>query len=644
MKFLGFTLDKFQEDSIHEIEKHNSVVVSAATGTGKTLIADYIINKFNKLNKHVIYTAPIKALSNQKYSQFRKAFGEEKVGLITGDIVINHDAPILVMTTEIYRNMLLTNDEIINNLSYVIFDEIHFINDIERGTVWEESLIFSPPHVRFLCLSATIPNAQEFADWIMSIKQKDDPEHFVSVVEYNKRAVPLSHHFFDTELGITTGSKLKSEIKTDRFPRQNRRGRYNYFHKVKPPFHIDLIEELGEEKDLPAIFFIFGRNAAELKAKQAAKKFDFTTGEEKSKIIKYINENISPDLRSLTSVRLIKSVLPNGIGIHHAGLLPSIKQIVEHLFDKGLIKVLYATETFAVGINMPAKTVCFNSIFKFDGINFRYLNSKEYYQMAGRAGRRGIDDHGTVIVMVDRVKDDIEKIIHITSKDVEPIISQFRLSVNTIVNLIHNHDEKEIRKILKSNFDFYQLKSQNKLSNIVSSFKARVRMLKKLRYVDNNDKLTEKGMFLRNIHTQELIVGEIFTSNIWRNLTEQQINCVLGGIIFEGRKNIKFQTSRQNKNLSRTIHQLNKNIYLKKKYPMANFRKIFNIIDAWSNNMKFKDLINLSTLQEGDYIRIFRNISDLLRQIMKSTSDGELYDKLSKCKQRIYRDVIEVKF
>ncbi|MBW3010842.1 DEAD/DEAH box helicase [Candidatus Woesearchaeota archaeon] len=203
MKYKQFTLDRFQEDAIHFIEQNRSVVVSAATGTGKTLIADYIINKAIKDGKRVIYTAPIKALSNQKFRDFVHEYGEEKIGIMTGDITINDRAPILIMTTEIYRNMLLAH-QIVPDLSYVIFDEIHYMTDPERGTVWEESIIFSPPHIRFLCLSATIPNARQFADWIQTIKN-----HTVSVVSYTKRAVPLQHFLFDNDEGIIEADKLK---------------------------------------------------------------------------------------------------------------------------------------------------------------------------------------------------------------------------------------------------------------------------------------------------------------------------------------------------------------------------------------------------------------------------------------------------
>ena len=188
MQYKQFTLDPFQVEAIEGIKRHNSVVVSAATGTGKTLIADFAIDRFLKENSKIIYTAPIKALSNQKYHQFKEEYGEQNVGILTGDIVINPTAPLLIMTTEIYRNMLLSEDIMVDTVSYVIFDEIHYISDVERGTVWEEAIIFSPLSVRFLCLSATVPNAQELAEWIETIKK-----HKVEVVMYGQRAVPLTH-------------------------------------------------------------------------------------------------------------------------------------------------------------------------------------------------------------------------------------------------------------------------------------------------------------------------------------------------------------------------------------------------------------------------------------------------------------------
>ena len=236
MHYKGFELDKFQEDAINAIEHNKSVVVSAPTGSGKTLIADYIIDRDFRKGIRVVYTAPIKALSNQKYKEFSRSYGEENVGILTGDVQKNPDALILVMTTEIYRNMVMSNDPFISDISYVIFDEIHYINDIERGYVWEESIIFSKPKTRVLCLSATIPNAQEFASWIEAIK-----EHEVIVVRHDERPVPLHVNFYDAELGITTLKNLKENMDIPDYDKvMGRRIR----HKPRIPSHIELIKEI----------------------------------------------------------------------------------------------------------------------------------------------------------------------------------------------------------------------------------------------------------------------------------------------------------------------------------------------------------------------------------------------------------------
>ena len=379
MKFKNFVLDPFQVDAVKSIDKGNSVVVSAATGTGKTLIADYIIDKYLKKKRRIIYTAPIKALSGQKYRDFKKDYGEENIGIMTGDVVINPDAPVLIMTTEIYRNMLLTKDEIINYVSYVVFDEIHYINDIERGTIWEESVIFSPDHIRFLCLSATIPNAKQFAKWIQTIKK-----HTVDVVKYDKRAVPLEHYVYDMYLGVTKVDEVIKDKKNTTFHKSFRRKKKD--KNVPKPDHNNLIT-LIEDK-LPCIFFDFSRKDCEKRAVDLARKRDFLSNKDRKHVIELSNKLISAEYRSLQSIQKLKQALSRGIAFHHAGLLPKAKELVELLFSEGIIKVLYATETFAVGINMPAKTVCFASLRKFDGITFRDLNSKEYFQIAGRAGRR----------------------------------------------------------------------------------------------------------------------------------------------------------------------------------------------------------------------------------------------------------------
>lgn len=630
MKFKNFVLDKFQEDAIKLIDKNHSVIVSAPTGTGKTLIADYLIFKANAEGKHIIYTAPIKALSNQKFKQFVEDHGKENVGLLTGDIVINPEARILVMTTEVYRNMLFSKDSILDNLSYVIFDEIHYICDVERGTVWEESIIFSPSYVRFLCLSATIPNADEFANWIRSIKVKEDKSHEINVILHTERYVPLEHNLYDSLTGIVEINKLNKLVKTN--------------YKVNLPNHISLVRELKNKKIMPALYFVFSRQACETKAKQLVKDNDFTTNEEKIIISNYLRKELSADIKKFKSIKLLMKTLPKGIGVHHAGLLPKTKEIVEHLFEEGLIKILYCTETFAVGINMPAKCVCFNSIEKYDGINFRYLNSREYFQIAGRAGRRGIDKKGYAIIMFNRKFDNLKKINQIVKKESEPIISQFKLSFNTVLNLIRNYDEETRKIVLKSNFDYYQKSLFNKKINIEFRYKRVVEKLKKMGYLNEKNQLTHKGIFASRIYSYELVVSEFFATDLWKNYSEVELLAILGAITYEFKRKDKFYLKSQRKRINKITHHIVKNIYLKKKFRRDNLNLIYPLVEYWANYGDFVGLLKYSNFQEGDFIRFFRQIVDLLRQIYKATDDENLKKVLTNCKHRIYREFVEVEF
>ena len=640
MQFKGFTLDKFQEDAIHSIEKNNSVVVSAATGTGKTLIADYAIDKFIKLKKRIIYTAPIKALSNQKYRDFKADYGEDMVGIMTGDVVINPDAPVIIMTTEIYRNMLLTNDPCLKQLSYVIFDEIHFISDIERGTIWEESIIFSSEHIRFLALSATIPNAQEFADWISSVNN-----HKVEVIKYDKRAVPLKHYLYDKEHGVVDIKKMKHVKELDRYPdykyirgRSKRRKAY-----IEPPSHIDLVDELKDRQLLPAIFFTFSRLACEKKAKELSRKFDFTTKREKAEIIAIFNNLLDSNIKTMESVRFMKQVVSKGIAVHHAGILPNLKEIIENLFGAGLIKVLYATETFAVGINMPAKTVCFNTLTKFDGINFRYLYSKEYFQLAGRAGRRGIDKIGYAIAIFDRQRDDINKIEKFTSKDIDPIISQFRLTINTVLNLIDKHSEEDIQRILKSNFDYYLRKKGQKQVRILATYNRLLKKLTAMGYI-HDKQLTEKGRFATRIYANELLLSEIFFNNICDKLSITEINIIIAAINYEKRRGVRFAKLMDKTHIKNIMRALSRNNYIMKHIDQNSIMHMTAIVKHWTEGGSFEELTELSSLAEGDYIRMFRQMIDTLRQIRHSTADYELLDKVNKCIAALQRDIVAVSF
>ncbi len=637
MKFKNFTLDKFQEDAVRSVDKGNSVIVTAGTGTGKTLIADYIIDKYLKKNRRIIYTAPIKALSSQKYRDFKADYGEENIGIMTGDVVINPDAPVLIMTTEIYRNMLLTQDPIIEHVSYVVFDEIHYINDIERGTIWEESIIFSPEHVRFLCLSATVPNAKEFGAWIESIKK-----HKVDVIVYDKRAVPLIHQVYDVSLGVTTIDEVIKDKRTTEIYKANRRKKKKSRRKLPEVDHVNLIRQIKDK--LPCIFFNFSRKDCEEKAIELSKTMNFLDNSQRKRVVELSNKLISPEYRSLQSIQRLKRALSRGIAFHHAGVLPKAKELVELLFSEGIVKVLYATETFAVGINMPAKTVAFASLEKYDGFSFRYLNSKEYFQLAGRAGRRGIDKVGYAIAMVERGYTNLQKLKQISTKDDIPIKSQFKLSYNTVLNIIHNHEPETREKILKMNFDYFQRKQQtNKQIRIMSSFNHKVKVLKSLGYVQGHE-LTEKGRFATHIYSSEILVTEIFSNNLYKQLDDKEINILVAAVIYEPRRKDYFTLKGSARTVNHIMQAISNKKYVMKKLNKLHLKRMTRVIGDFTEGAKFKDLLELCSLDEGDLIRLIRRVIDMLRQVAHATEDYDMQDRIHGCINKIYRSVVKFEF
>ena len=635
MKLHNFTLDKFQEDSIKAINSNHSVVVSAPTGSGKTLIADYIIHKNKDNKKRIIYTAPIKALSNQKYKDFSEEYGVDKIGLMTGDIVINPHAKVLIMTTEIYRNMVISADEEIEDIAYVIFDEIHYINDIERGYVWEESIIYSKSNVRFLCLSATIPNAKEFAAWIQAIKK-----HKVDIVVATKRNVPLKHQFYDYELGITTLEKIKAAKKIPGYDSVFRKRRKGQRMREPEPNHIDLIKELGRDK-LPCLFFSFSRKDCQRKALELSKASLFKRDKRISGFITKFLHGQPSDINKLKTTSILKQTLQQGIAFHHAGVLPILKELVEELFGRGWIKVLYATETFAVGINMPAKTVCFNALRKYDGIQFRNLNTKEYFQIAGRAGRRGIDKVGYVVSMIFRPRFRYHEIKKLTAGDVEPIKSQFRLSVNTVLNLLDQKSEDEIEHILRLSFFSYQKfgKNYEKVPTkiLLARYNAIVRRLLKFGFVTKEKKLTDKGFFGARVYADEITLGEIFATDFAKKLDEYQTLLVLAALVYEPRETHKFKQKFRSEALKILKRELHSHEWLGKEKKFLNLDTITVFINPIFHGKDFFDVLQYTNLLEGDVIRVYGQILDRIGQIKKATTSFELRDKMDNCKGIVER-------
>ncbi len=448
-----FTLDPFQKVSISSIERGESVLVSAHTSAGKTVVAEYAIAQSLKNNQRVIYTSPIKALSNQKYREFAAEFGD--VGLMTGDVTINPTATCLVMTTEILRSMLYRGSEIMREVAWVVFDEIHYMRDKARGVVWEETIILLPDKVRYVFLSATIPNAMQFAEWIT--KTHGQPCH---VVYTDFRPTPLQHYFFPQgadgihlvvdEKGVfreenfnkamTTIADKHGDDPADAMAKRKGRGKDKKTNKggTKGPSDIYKIIKMIMVKNYnPVIAFSFSKNMCESYALQMS-NLSFNEESEKAMVDKVFNnalEMLFEDDKQLPQIQNILPLLKRGIGIHHSGLLPILKETIEILFQEGLIKVLFATETFSIGLNMPAKTVVFTSVRKFDGVSLRWVSPSEFVQMSGRAGRRGLDDRGMVIMMID------EKMEPAVAKEIvrgeqDKLNSAFYLGYNMILNLM----------------------------------------------------------------------------------------------------------------------------------------------------------------------------------------------------------------
>lgn len=448
-----FTLDPFQQVSIASIERGESVLVSAHTSAGKTVVAEYAIAQSLKNNQRVIYTSPIKALSNQKYREFQAEFGD--VGLMTGDVTINPTATCLVMTTEILRSMLYRGSEIMREVAWVIFDEIHYLRDKARGVVWEETIILLPDKVRYVFLSATIPNAMQFAEWIT--KTHGQPVH---VVYTDFRPTPLQHYFFPAgadgihlivdEKGVfreenfnkamSTMADKQGEDPADAMAKRKGRGRDKKLNKggTKGPSDIYKIVKMIMLKNYnPVIVFSFSKRDCEAYALQMS-NLTFNEQSERDMVDKVFNsalEMLTEEDKQLPQIQNILPLLKRGIGIHHSGLLPILKETIEILFQEGLIKVLFATETFSIGLNMPAKTVVFTSVRKFDGVDLRWVTPSEFVQMSGRAGRRGLDDRGIVIMMIE------EKMEPAIAKDIvrgeqDKLNSAFYLGYNMILNLM----------------------------------------------------------------------------------------------------------------------------------------------------------------------------------------------------------------
>ncbi len=475
-----FEIDRFQREAIDAIDAGQHVIVAAPTGSGKTVVAEYGIERSSRLGQRAFYTAPIKALSNQKYRDLVTLHGAETVGLLTGDTTINHGAQILVMTTEVLRNMIYADPRSLADVGTVVLDEVHFLQDTYRGPVWEEVIIHLPEHIQLICLSATVSNHAQLGDWVRAVRGP------TRVIVEHKRPVTLENFYLvgdriNQELrimpvvldGQANPSGFRYDLRTlrGRGPqRDSRRER----RVVETPHRIETLKLLGERKMLPAIWFIFSRNQCDTAAQACVDAGLLLTDEGERQRIAVIAQERLAALRSsdleVLGVTDFLARLQAGIASHHAGLLPAFKEVVEACFVEGLIKVVFATETLAVGINMPARTVVIEKLTKFTGDHHESLTAGEYTQLTGRAGRRGIDEHGSAVVLWNPFVQ-FGQLVELVQSRSFHLRSAFKPTYNMAANLIRTHTRPQARQVLSLSFAQFQsnaeiLRSETRLRHL----------------------------------------------------------------------------------------------------------------------------------------------------------------------------------
>jgi len=552
---LGFPLDPFQGDAMDSLDLGRAVLVSAPTGSGKTIVAAYAVHLALAGGGKAFYTTPLKALSNQKFLELCQEHGFDRVGLLTGDTAIRPEAPIVVMTTEVLRNMLLAGSDLLGGLRTVVLDEVHYLQDPYRGGVWEEVIVLCPEEVVFVCLSATVANAAELGAWIRSVRGATD------VVVERHRPVVLRHHFavhrketaetsliplLDEGRAAPEGLRLDQSVRRAtqvRPPPQWRGGggrRPGMSLPLRTPRRTEIIDTLDQEDLLPAIVFIFSRAACDDAVRQCVRDGLRLTDPADRRAIRRIAEarveELSDDDLAVLGYEEWLEGLEAGIAAHHAGLVPAYRETVEACFSAGHLRVVFATETLSLGINMPARTVVLERFTKFGGAGRATLTSGEYAQMTGRAGRRGLDAEGHAVVAWSP-ETTFAEVARVALAPPPDLRSSFRPTYNLAVNLVRRFDRPRALEVLRRSFAQWQATAQpNGRDLLVDHLARRLAVLEELGYVDAW-RLTDDGTRLAHLyHESDLLVAEGVCRGIFTDAEPAVVAGVLSSLVFERRR------------------------------------------------------------------------------------------------------------
>ena len=600
-----FIADDFQIEAINDIKSNNNVLVVAPTGSGKTYIAEKSIEHYLSKQKNVFYTTPIKALSNQKFNDFNR--DGISTGLLTGDRTINKDSELVVATTEILRNMIFSNDEKLENTGLIILDEVHYLGDKDRGTTWEEIIIHANQNIKFLCLSATIKNKNEFLEWIVSLRGS------TSLVNSEIRPIPL-------EISLVTSSKSDKNIKIIKSSKDNKNKKIFKFDRQAKQFTKPKLNEqaayLESRNLLPVIFFFFSRERVESSSRQLANKMSVI--ENKNDIKDKYNEvfkDLTPEEINLLNLDEHMWMWSRGVGFHHAGLAPIVKEFVEYLFLNRYIKYLFATETLALGINMPAKSIYIDRLHKYDGIKTRPLTQSEFLQLSGRAGRRGIDDKGFAFLSYDKSVNR-EWYSNLFTLKPNDLISAFSVNYSSILNLLNIYNEDEAVELLRKSFFAYQ--NMYKTDKLEKLFSAKYGVLNQLGFLNS-----DKGLVLTQTYRDNLIPA-IYLFNKEKNKDiEFKLMYISSGITNERAEfalNDKFDS---------LLSSFNSSLELVNKTEVANgvgkpMKLNFSWFSVFYEYMKTSNIeyvINKFGLNIGDFIKVAKEASELSKKLAVIYSD-----------------------